>query len=197
MKDNSNITTTKEKEYKKSINFGKIYLEKSSFISNEDNYMSEIKNDLQKKFSNQNEYTIAEKFDTSQNKIITSDEKLVFTKLSASNDHFFGTFSRISNTKDVLTDIIDNSSNEKIDPESIYFEHNTLFYIDFINNGISFIKTTYIKNVYPFLDIFLNHNNLLNVKIAPLIKTEKEITESVIKSIALSNSFFKVNSIIE
>lgn len=85
-----------------------------------------------------------------------------------------------------MTDIIDNRSQEKINPDSIYFEHNTLFYIDFENEAISFIKTNHIKNVYPFLELFINDNNILNIGIAPLVKTEKEIQESVITQVDIT-----------
>ena len=135
------IETTKEKEYKKFINFGKLSLIEPSLLVNDSNFVDEIKKDLKVKFSNSSEYTIDTFFDEKQEKVISREEKLVFTKLSSSTNHFFGTFSRISNNKDVLTDIMDNKSNEKIDPESIYFEHNTLFYIDFSLKAISFIKT--------------------------------------------------------
>ena len=152
----------KEKDYKKFINFGKIYLFEPSLTCTDDNFITEIKEDLNSKFSESNKYIISEIFDTKQEKTIERSEKLVFTRLNNSNSHFFGTFSRISNSKDVLTDIVDNESNEKIDPNSIYFEHNTLFYIDFDNSAISFIKTNHIKNVYPFLESFLNNNNFKN-----------------------------------
>ena len=107
---------------------------------------------------------------------------------------FFGTFTRISNNKDVLTNIIDNKSNEKIDPNSIYFEYNTLFYIDYQRKAISFIKTEHIRNVYPFLETFLNNNNFLNIKIAPLIKTEEEIKESIITQVEIACARAEVNS---
>lgn len=177
---------TKEKDYKKFINFGKIYLFEPSLTCTDDNFIAEMKEDLNSKFSNSNKYIISEIFDTKQEKTVERPEKLVFTRLSNSNSHFFGTFSRISNNKDVLTDIVDNESNEKIDPNSIYFEHNTLFYIDFEKGGISFIKTNHIKNVYPFLESFLNNNNFLNLKIAPLIKSEEEITKTTIISLEAS-----------
>lgn len=177
---------TKEKEYKKFINFGKLSLLEPSLIVNEDNFIDEIKKDIQIKFNISNIYTIDTLFDNKQEKVISRQEKLVFTKLSSSDDHFFGTFSRISNNKDVLTDIMDNKSNEKIDPESIYFEHNTLFYIDFAKKAISFIKTNHIKNVYPFLELLFNHNNILNIKLLPLIKTENEIRDSVITELTIA-----------
>lgn len=175
-----------EKDYKKFINFGKIYLFEPSLTCTDDNFIIEIKEDLNSKFSESNKYIISEIFDTKQEKTIERSEKLVFTRLNNSNSHFFGTFSRISNSKDVLTDIVDNESNEKIDPNSIYFEHNTLFYIDFDNSAISFIKTNHIKNVYPFLESFLNNNNFLNLKIAPLVKTESEIENSTITGLQAS-----------
>lgn len=180
------IETTKEKEYKKFINFGKLSLIEPSLLVNDSNFVDEIKKDLKVKFSNSSDYTIDTFFDEKQEKVISREEKLVFTKLSSSTNHFFGTFSRISNNKDVLTDIMDNKSNEKIDPESIYFEHNTLFYIDFSLKAISFIKTNHIKNVYPFLEIFLNNNNILNVKLFPLIKTEEEIKDTIITELTIS-----------
>lgn len=182
----NDTVTTKEKEYLKAINFGKIKLQESTLISNEENFIRELKKSLFNKFDKKNEYVINEMYDSKQNKIIARSEKLVFTKLNASESHLFGTFPRISNTKDVLTDIVDNESQRKIDPETIYFEHNTLFYIDFSTSSISFIKTQHIKNVYPFLELFLNNNNFLNVKIFPLIKTEQEIKETVVKSVNIT-----------
>lgn len=196
-----NIETTKEKEYKKFINFGTLALNEPSLIVNEENFIDEIKKDLKNKFSNSNGYIIDTLFDEKQEKVIPREEKLVFTMLSSSDDHFFGTFSRISTNKDVLTDIMDNKSNEKIDPESIYFEHNTLFYIDFSLKSISFIKTNHIKNVYPFLELFLNNNNILNVKLFPLIKTEEEIKDSIITELTIScarnSEFSPIDNFIE
>lgn len=180
------VETTKEKEYKKFINFGKLSLIEPSLLVNDDNFIDEIKKDLKNKFVDSDEYIIDTFFDEKQGKVISREEKLVFTRLNSNDKHFFGTFSRISNNKDVLTDIMDNRSNEKIDPESIYFEHNTLFYIDFSLKAISFIKTNHIKNVYPFLEIFLNNNNILNVKLFPLIKTEAEIKDSIITELTIS-----------
>lgn len=182
----NNDNFTKEKEYKKFINFGKLDLIEPSIIVNEDNFIDEIKKDLKKKFNHSNEYIIDTMFDEKQEKVITREEKLVFSKLNSSDNHFFGTFSRVSNTKDVLTNIVDNKSNEKIDPSTIYFEHNTLFYIDFVNKAVSFIKTNHIKNVYPFLETFINNNNILNIKLAPLIKTEEEIKNSVITEFTIA-----------
>ena len=148
-----------------------------------------MKQDIQSKFCNNSKYIIDKTFDVKQEKLIDKAEKLVFTKLSSSDSHFFGTFSKVSNTKDVLTDIVYNESNEKIDPDTIYFEHNTLFYIDFEKSAISFIKTNRIKNVYPFLESFLNSNNFINLKIAPFVKSEDEIANSIIThlEVAISN----------
>mgnify|MGYP005841404131 CR=1 FL=1 len=148
-----------------------------------------MKQDIQSKFCNNSKYIIDKTFDVKQEKLIDKAEKLVFTKLTSSDSHFFGTFSKVSNTKDVLTDIVYNESNEKIDPDTIYFEHNTLFYIDFEKSAISFIKTNRIKNVYPFLESFLNSNNFINLKIAPFVKSEDEIANSIIThlEVAISN----------
>lgn len=199
--NNQKETIMKEKEYKKFINFGKLSLSEPSILVNENNFIEQIKEDINSKFNNSNEYTIDTIFDTKKEKVVSREEKLVFTKLSSSDDHFFGTFSRISNSKDVLTDIVDNESNEKIDPESIYFEHNTLFYIDFSKKGVSFIKTNHIKNVYPFLELFLNNNNLLNIKLLPLVKTEKEIRDTVITELTIAcvqnNNINPINDFIE
>lgn len=189
-----NIDHTNEKEYIKSINFGKIYLKSSTFTSNETNFMLELKKDIFKKFATSNKYIIDQKYDSKQEKIISRDEKLEFTKLNSSDEHIFGTFTRISTTKDVLTDIVDNQSNKKIDPESIYFEHKTLFYIDFSKCVISFIKTHHIKNVYPFLELFLTNNNFLNVKIAPLLKEVEEIKKTIIKSVNITCSRQEINT---
>lgn len=178
--------STKEKEYKKFINFGKISLKEDSLVCNEDNFILQMKTDLELKFKQSDRFIIDKMYDSKQEKLIEKNETLVFHKITADNFHFFGTFSRISNTKDVLTDIVDNKSREKIDPDSIYFEHNTLFYIDFNTGGISFIKTNHIKNVYPFLESFLNRNNILNLKIIPLMKSEEEIRNSSITQLEVA-----------
>ena len=184
---------TKEKEYKKYINFGKLFSKENTFLANNDNFMIELKRNLSSKFIHTNEYIIDKKYDARQEKVVLREEKLVFTQLDSNDEHFFGTFSRVSNSKDVLTDIIDNRSKEKINPDSIYFEHNTLFYIDFKNKAISFIKTNHIKNVYPFLELFINDNNILNIGIAPLVKTEKEIQESVITQIEITGAIKEID----
>lgn len=184
--NNKKIENTKEKEYIKFINFGKLYSKENTFLSNSDNFINELKKDLGLKFADKPQYIIDKKYDSKQQKVVLREEKLVFTKLDSSNEYFFGTFSRVSNNKDVLTDIIDNTSQEKISPDSIYFEHNTLFYIDFERQAVSFIKTNHIKNVYPFLELFINDNNILNIGIAPLVKTEKEIQESIITQVEIT-----------
>ena len=189
----SNSNNTKEKEYKKFINFGKLYPFESTFFSNEENLVSELKKDIEKKFKSSNTYIIDTMFDSNQNKIIPREEKLTFTKISSAEDYFFGTFIRTSNSKDVLTNIIDNESNKKLDPNTFYFEYNTLFYIDYKNQAISFIKTEHIRNVYPFLEIFLNNNNFLNIKIAPLVKSEEEIKQSVITKVDITCSKVSIN----
>lgn len=186
-KENKPISNdTKEKEYKKFINFGKLYPFESTFFSNEENLIDEIKKDIEKKFKNSDKYIIDTRFDAKSNKIIPREEKLTYTKIDSSDDYFFGTFIRTSNSQDVLTNIKYNESNEKIDPNQIYFEYNTLFYIDYKNRAISFIKTEHIRNVYPFLETFFNNNNFLNVKIAPLIKSEEEIKSMIANSFSLT-----------
>lgn len=183
---NKNIKTTKEKEYKKYINFGRLQLKEPTFISNEDTFIDEMKKQLETKFINGNEYILDKIYDPKTEHLIDREEKLSFKKITSSNDHFFGTFSRFSTTKDVLTDIVDNQSNKKIDPDTIYFEHNTLFYIDYNLKSISFIKTEHIKNVYPFLEAFINNNNILNISIIPLVKNDNEIAESVITELEIA-----------
>ena len=188
------VETTKEKEYKKYINFGKLYLKENSLSTNSSNYIEELRKDLINKFANSGKYIVDTKFDSKQNKLVAREEKLIFSKISSDENYFFGTFARVSNSKDVLTDIVDNESKEKIDPEKIYFEYNTLFYIDFKNSAISFIKTSHIKNVYPFLELFINNNNLLNIGIAPLIKDEEEIHNSVITQLDITCARTEINS---
>lgn len=193
-KENKPISNdTKEKEYKKFINFGKLYPFESTFFSNEENLIDEIKKDIEKKFKNSDKYIIDTRFDAKSNKIIPREEKLTYTKIDSSDDYFFGTFIRTSNSQDVLTNIKYNESNEKIDPNQIYFEYNTLFYIDYKNRAISFIKTEHIRNVYPFLETFFNNNNFLNVKIAPLIKSEEEIKQSIITKVDIAFSRVSIN----
>ena len=193
-KENKPISNdTKEKEYKKFINFGNLYPFESTFFSNEENLIDEIKKDIEKKFKNSDKYVIDTSFDTKSNKIIPREEKLTYTKIDSSDDYFFGTFIRTSNSQDVLTNIKYNESNEKIDPNQIYFEYNTLFYIDYKNRAISFIKTEHIRNVYPFLETFFNNNNFLNVKIAPLIKSEEEIKQSIITKVDIAFSRVSIN----
>lgn len=178
--------TTKEKEYKKYINFGKLHLKEATLISNEETFIDEMKKRLESMFINNNEYLLDKIYDAKTERLIDRKEKLSFRRITSSNNHFFGTFSRLSTTKDVLTDIMDNKSKEKIDPDSIYFEHNTLFYIDYETKAISFIKTEHIKNVYPFLEAFINNNNILNLEIIPLIKKDTEIVESIVTDLEIA-----------
>ncbi len=178
--------TTKEKEYKKYINFGKLHLKEATLISNEDTFIDEMKKKLESMFINNNEYLLDKIYDAKTERLIDRKEKLSFKRITSSDNHFFGTFSRLSTTKDVLTDIMDNKSKEKIDPDSIYFEHNTLFYIDYRTKAISFIKTEHIKNVYPFLEAFINNNNILNLEIIPLIKKDTEIVESIVTDLEIA-----------
>lgn len=191
--DVNSIKNTKEKEYKKYINFGKLQLKDSTLIANEFTFINEMKKNLETKFLSKNEYVLDKKYDSKLERIVERKEKLSFKKITSSNDHFFGTFSRLSRNKDVLTDIVDNESNEKIDPEKIYFEHNTLFYIDYNLQAISFIKTEHIKNVYPFLEAFINNDNLLNISIIPLVKNDKEIIDSVITELEIALATVEIN----
>lgn len=85
--DAQGIETTKEKEYKKYINFGSLYISESTFSSNEDNFMKELQNDIDSKFKNSNEYIIDKIYDNKQGKIIERNEKLQFTKLSSDVNH--------------------------------------------------------------------------------------------------------------
>lgn len=180
------IENTKEKEYKKYINFGKLHLKEPTFISNEDTFIDEMKKSFEAKFAHNNEYILDKIYDPKVDRLINRIDKLSFKKINVNDDHFFGAFSRFSTNKDVLTDIVDNQSNKKIDPNTIYFEHNTLFYIDYNSGSISFIKTEHIKNVYPFLEAFINDNNILNISIIPLVKNDKEISESVISELEIA-----------
>jgi len=181
-----NPETTKEKEYKKFINFGKLHLKEATLISDEDTFIDEMRKKLNERFKDNDKYIVDKIYDPKTGSLVERKEKLLFRIINSSDSHFFGTFSRFSNNKDVLTDIVDNQSNKKIDPDTIYFEHNTLFYIDYDLKAISFIKTEHIKNVYPFLEDFINNNNILNISVIPLIKDEKEITESVITELEIS-----------
>ncbi len=87
-----NIETTKEKEYKKYINFGSLYITESTFSSNEDNFIQELQKYIDKNFKNGNKYIIDKIYDEKQGKIIDRSEKLEFTKLSSSSEHFFRNF---------------------------------------------------------------------------------------------------------
>lgn len=48
------IKATKEKEYKKYINFGRLQLKEPTLLSNEDNFINEMKKSLEKKIYNWN-----------------------------------------------------------------------------------------------------------------------------------------------
>ena len=112
--NNQKECITKEKEYKKFINFGKLSLSQPSLIVNEDNFIEQIKKDINSKFNNSNEYIISTSFDPTSQKVIPREEKLVFTKFKTIVIiTFFGTFSKVSNNKDVLTNIMYSESNEK------------------------------------------------------------------------------------
>ena len=167
-------------------------MKEPTLISNENTFIDEMKKKLEDKFINGNEYILDKIYDPKTEHLIDREEKLSFKKITSSNDHFFGTFSRFSTTKDVLTDIVDNQSNKKIDPDTIYFEHNTLFYIDYALKSISFIKTEHIKNVYPFLEAFINNNNILNISIIPLVKNDNEIAKSVITELEIALATIEV-----
>ena len=64
------VETTKEKEYKKFINFGKLSLIEPSLLVNDDNFIDEIKKDLKNKFVDSDEYIIDTFFDEKQGKVI-------------------------------------------------------------------------------------------------------------------------------
>lgn len=81
--------TTKEKEYKKYINFGKLFSKENTFLANSDNFITELKRNLNSKFIHNNEYIIDKKYDAKQDKVVSREEKLVFTKLDSSIRIFF------------------------------------------------------------------------------------------------------------
>lgn len=87
-----NIKTTKEKEYKKYINFGKLQLKEPTFISNEDTFIDEMKKQLEAKFINGNEYVLDKIYDPKTEHLIDRKEKLSFKKITSSNDHFLVLF---------------------------------------------------------------------------------------------------------
>ena len=118
----SSSNNTKEKEYKKFINFGTLYPFESTFFSNEENLMDEIKKDIEKKFKKSNKYVIDTMYDSNSNKIISRKEKLTYTKIDSSDDYFFGTVIRTANSQDVITNKKYNESDEKKDTNQRYFE---------------------------------------------------------------------------
>ena len=162
----TNNSTLELKSYKKLLNFYKIIFE-PSFIDKNQN----INNILYECF-----------FDMFKNTNIVSNEGITFEKISLDKSHIFASICRTSDL-DVLTEI---RGKKGINVKDIILESYTYFYIDFINLGISIIKTQKIPQADGYIKNLIIKNSYINISLEPYKKSDKEIKQMLINKMSIS-----------
>lgn len=155
------------KKYKKLINFYQIEIS-PSFVN-------------QSKTNSQLLFEIFSTVFLNKESIII--EEINYEKISMDSNHFFGCIHRISSI-DILTEI-KSKSNISFDEADVFLESSTYFYIDFLNLGMSVIKTQKIPSAYELIQNFITQKSVLNIEIIPFKKSEDEIKQLSITSMSM------------
>ena len=163
----SNVTT-KEKTYKKLINFYKIAIDPSFFDT--------------RKTSSQvlKEYF----FKTFSEKTFNLGD-VIIEKIELDENYFFGSICRRSDL-DILTEIKSAADEKSIKNADIIIESYTYFLIDLNNLSMSVIKTQKIPKSDEYIKDLIIRISPLNVVIAPFIKKEEEIKSMIANSFSLT-----------
>lgn len=167
--DVKNIEATKEKSYKKLINFYRIVVN-PSFIESGKTPNNIIRDSLLNVFN--------------KNAIFNLDD-VTIEKISMCNDYIFGSICRKSDL-DVLTEIKDAKDSKSINNTDIIIENYTYFYLNFNELASSVIKTKKIPSSDSYIKLLIEKNCSLNIEIAPFIKNQSEINSMLANSFSLT-----------
>lgn len=163
----SNVTT-KEKTYKKLINFYKIAID-PSFIDARKTSSEVLKEYIFKAFADKT----------------FNLEDVVIEKIELDKNYFFGSICRRSDL-DILTEIKSATDEKSIKNADIIIESYTYFLIDLNNLSMSVIKTKKIPKSDEYIKDLILKISPLNVIIAPFIKNEEEIKSMIANSFSLT-----------
>lgn len=164
----NNIETTKEKTYKKLINFYKIAIN-PSFLDTQKTFSQVLKECLFKTFTQKN----------------FNLEDVIIEKIELDENYFFGNICRRSDL-DILTEVKSATNEKSIKNADIIIESYTYFLIDLNTLSMSVIKTQKIPKSDEYIKNLILKISPLNVIIAPFIKKEKEIKSMIANSFSLT-----------
>lgn len=160
---------TKEKTYKKLINFYKILVDPSFHDASKTN--SEIiKEKITKVFHDQDSFKL---------------DDILIQNIELDDNYFFGSICRQSDL-DVLTEVKNAKNDKSISNADIIIENYTYFLINFSTLSFSVIKTKNIPKSDEFIKDFITKITLLNISVAPFAKTESEIKSMIANSFELT-----------
>lgn len=163
----SNVTT-KEKTYKKLINFYKIAID-PSFIAARKTSSQALKEYIFKAFTDKT----------------FNLEDVIIEEIELDENHFFGSICRRSDL-DILTEIKSATDEKSIKNADIIIESYTYFLIDLNSLSMSVIKTQKIPKSDEYIKDLILKISPLNVVIAPFIKKEEEIKSMIANSFSLT-----------
>lgn len=161
------IETTKEKTYKKVINFYKIQVDPSFINPNKSN--SKILKEY-----------IFKTFDNDTFRL----DNVIIRKIELDENYFFGSICRRSDL-DILTEI-KTKNNKDIKDTDIIIENYTYFLINFNTLSMSVIKTRNIPKSDDYIRDLILKISPLNVSIAPFVKKDSEIKSMLANSFQLT-----------
>lgn len=165
---NQSNLDTKEKTYKKLINFYKIAID-PSFIDIQKTSSQVLKEYIFRAFQNQT----------------FNLEDVTIEKIELDDNYFFGSICRKSDL-DILTEIKSVYDEKSIKNADIIIESYTYFLIDLNNLSMSVIKTQKIPRSDEYIKDLILKISPLNVVIAPFIKKEEEIKSMLANSFSLT-----------
>ena len=160
---------TKEKTYKKLINFYKILVD-PSFLDASKTSSEIIKEKIAKIFHEQDSFKLND---------------IIIQNIELDDNYFFGSICRKSDL-DVLTEIKNAKNDKSISNTDIIIENYTYFLINFNTLSFSVIKTKNIPKSDEFIRDFITKITLLNVTVAPFAKSESEIKSMIANSFELT-----------
>lgn len=178
---NSSDVATKEKSYKKLINFYRIVVN-PSFIETGKTSNEVIKNSFFNLFKENTTFNM---------------NNVTIEMIDLNEAYFFGSICRKSDL-DILTEIRNAKSEKSIKNTDIIIESYTYFYISFNELAVSVIKTQKIPNSDIYIKDLIEQNCALNIDIAPFVKEDAEIKAMLANTFSLtfydnSNKYLGLN----
>lgn len=178
---NSSDVATKEKSYKKLINFYRIVVN-PSFIETGKTSNEVIKNLFFNLFKKNTTFNM---------------NNVTIEMIDLNEAYFFGSICRKSDL-DILTEIRNAKSEKSIKNTDIIIESYTYFYISFNELAVSVIKTQKIPNSDIYIKDLIEQNCALNIDIAPFVKEDAEIKAMLANTFSLtfydnSNKYLGLN----